>query len=78
MKPETNTGFDASITVARDREAVVKTAEKLPSKFHFPPVKEPQYGSDGMSNPLSGLFMVRMVSVSYPGDIKTIKPDSAS
>lgn len=41
MKPETNTGFDASITVAQDWEAVVKTVEKLPPKFHFPPVKEP-------------------------------------
>ena len=78
MKPETNTGFDASITVAQDREAVVKTAEKLPPKFHFPPVKEPQAVQMGCHFPLSGLLMVRMVSVSYPGDIKTIKPDSAS
>lgn len=77
-KPETNAGFDASITVAQDREAVVKTAEKLPPKFHFPPVKEPQAVQMGCHFPLSGLFMVRMVSGSYPGDIKTIKPDSAS
>ena len=55
-KPETNTGFDASITVAQDREAVVKTAEKLPPKFHFPPVKEPYYGSDGMSVPPFGVI----------------------
>lgn len=78
MKPETNTGFDASITVAQDREAVVKTTDELPPKFHFPPVKEPQAVQMGCHFPLSGLVMVRMVSVSYPGDIKTIKPDSAS
>ncbi|WP_270232301.1 hypothetical protein [Clostridium fessum] len=54
MKSETNTGFDASITVAQDREAVVKTAEKLPPKFHFPPVKEPQAVQMGCHSPFRG------------------------
>lgn len=33
MKPETNTGFDASITVAQDREAVVKTVKNYRQNF---------------------------------------------
>lgn len=54
MKPETNTGFDASITVAQDREAVVKTVEKLPPSFHFPPVEEPQAVQMGCHLPFRG------------------------
>lgn len=56
MKPETNTGFDASITVAQDREAVVKTVEKLPPAFHFPPVEEPQAVQMGRHFPFLGYF----------------------
>lgn len=78
MKPETNTGFDASITVAQDREAVVKTAEKLPPKFHFPPVKEPQAVQMGCHFPPFGVVHGQDGIEFISRDIKTIKPDSAS
>ena len=71
MKPETNTGFDASITVAQDREAVVKTAEKLPPKFHFPPVKEPQAVQMGCQIPfrvIHGQDGIGFISRGYQND----------